>query len=64
MMRIEVIHENGKRLVFRASQVACFDDTGQPVAITYEHGDLIVHTDASQDDFNQTCQLLRVKPIP
>jgi hypothetical protein len=62
-MRVAVIHENGKQLVFPVTQVVVYNDDGEPCAITYPHGGLMLHTDRSHEDFEHACQVLRIKAL-
>ncbi len=55
--------ETGKPLLITTKQVVIYNDDGRPVALTYEHAGLIIHTDASQDDFGRTCEDLRIRPL-
>jgi len=64
MLTVEVVLANGKRYkIAAASQVVVYAETGDPVAITYEHSNLILHTDAQQSDFDSVCGQLRVKRL-
>lgn len=64
MMYVEIVHaETGRRFLVPALQAAVFAESGHPVAVTYEHANLLVHSDAAQKDFDSVCKQLQVKKI-
>jgi len=63
MFYVEVVHENGKRYRMPVSQVTVFADTGEPVALTYEHAGILIHSDLEHRDFVSSCEQLKVKRI-
>jgi hypothetical protein len=56
-------HQNGKQYRMPVDQVVVYNDDGLPVALTYLHDGLIVHTDLSATDFDQTCRNLRLERL-
>jgi hypothetical protein len=44
-------------------QVIVYGDNGEPCAITYKHGGLIIHTDITKDGFPEDVASLHVKNI-
>ena len=62
-MQVVINHENGQQYCMKVNQVVVYNDDGLPVAITYEHAGLIVHTDVTQDDFDSTCRTLCVTKL-
>lgn len=63
-MKLVTLHpDTGRPLLIRTQQAVVYNDDGRPVAVTYEHAGLIVHTDASQDDFIPTCRQLRIESL-
>ena len=62
-MQIVINHPNGKQYRIPASQVVVYSDDGHPVAVSYEHGNLIIHTDRSHQDFDRTVDSLRIENL-
>ena len=63
MMYVEIVHENGKRYLMPTSQVTVFADTGEPVALTYEHAGIILSSDLEHKDFVSNCEQLKIHRI-
>lgn len=63
MIYVEIIHESGKKYLLPASQCTVFADTGDPVALTYEHAGLVLHSDVEHKDFAETCESLHVQRL-
>ncbi len=62
-MLLRFVHrETGKQYTIPASQVVVLTDSGTPAVLAYQHGSIIVSTDAGQDDFTKVCNDLRVAP--
>ncbi len=59
-MLIRFVHSNGTQYTYKVSQVVVCSDNGQPVACTYQQAGVIVHSDATQDDFGKVIDDLRV----
>lgn len=63
-MIVHVRHkETGKIYAIPCVQVVVYNDSGQPVSIAYERDELIVCTDAGQDDYSRTISDLRIGKI-
>jgi hypothetical protein len=62
-MQVILNHPNGKQYRLPATQVVVYNDDGHPVAVTYEHGGLLIHSDASHNDFDRTLFSLKVASI-
>lgn len=60
MLKVEIIHKSGKRYLVPADQVVVFAECGDPVAVTYEHGGIIVHSDMGHEDFPKVCHSLKI----
>lgn len=63
-MQILINHQNGKQYRLPVSQVVVYTDDGHPVAVSYEHGNLIIHTDRAHPDFDRTVDSLRIESLP
>lgn len=62
-MYISFVHSNGNHYRLPVSQVVVYDAGGQPVALSYEHAGVIVHTNASESDWLPTTDMLKIKQI-
>jgi len=62
-MFVTFIHENGTPYTVQVSQVVVSAEDGQPCAITYEHGGIILHTDITKKDFDRVRHQLRVDKL-
>lgn len=62
-MFITFLSEDGTPYRLPVRQVVVYAADGQPCAVTYEHGGLIIHTDVAKPDFAQQCSSLRIKPL-
>lgn len=60
MLKVEIVHKSGKRYFVPADQVVVYADCGDPVAVTYEHGGVIVHSDMGHKDFPKVCSTLKI----
>lgn len=63
MFYVEVVHQNGKRYQMPVSQVVVFADSGDPIALTYDHAGLLIHSNVEQKDFASTCDQLKIKRL-
>ena len=54
--------KDGRVLTLPTAEVVTMDDSGQPVAVTYEENGLIAHCDATKSDFGKVCQQLKLTP--
>jgi hypothetical protein len=60
-MLIRFVHKTtGKVLTLPCTQVVVCDDLGVPLAVTYQDGGIVVHSDATHDDFGQVVQDLHL----
>ena len=62
-MQIILNHPNGKQYRLPASQVVVYNDDGHPIAVTYEHGGLLLHSDVTHPDFDRTALSLKVTTV-
>jgi hypothetical protein len=53
---------DGRVVNLRVSEVVTSDDSGQPVAMTYEENGLILHCDVTKSDFARVCRRLGLTP--
>lgn len=62
-MLIRFVHaETGREYTIPAGQVVVLTDDGTPAALAYQRGNVIVATDAGQNDFAKVCGELRIVP--
>jgi len=59
-----VIQSRGKRYRIPVDQVIVYTDEGHPIAVSYVHGGLNLHTDVTADDFDRVTSALRIDPLP
>ncbi len=60
-MLIRFTHKTtGKVLTLPCAQVVVMDDLGVPLAVTYQDGEVVIHSDATHDDFAQVIQDLHL----
>lgn len=62
-MYVVINHKNGKQYRIPVHQVVVHSDDGHPIAVTYEHAGMIIHTDRSKKDFDRTTHMLKVKKL-
>lgn len=56
-MKVSFIHPASReRIELPASQVVVTDDTGRPLAVSYESSGIVVHADLNDGDFEQVCK--------
>jgi hypothetical protein len=58
---VRFIHK-GRSITLPATQVVVTDDFGQPLAVSYVQGSMVVHCDATHSDFQSVCGDLRLNP--
>lgn len=52
---------DGRVLTLQTAEVVTMDNSGQPLAVTYEENGLVAHCDATKSDFGKACQRLGLK---
>lgn len=63
-MKVRLRHVNGDVYTIPVTEVVVTDDSGAPLACTYEHLKSIVHCDATQKDWLRCMQELGIQSKP
>lgn len=63
-MIIRILHaKTGQVYTFPVSQASVHNDLGEPIAVSFEHQNLIIHSDIRESDFLAVCDKQGVKKI-